>query len=90
MVRLIFVFCPSNTLTGGVFTPALFIGATLGWAVDKSLGTRPWGIVIGFFIGIVVGMYDVFRVMTNMNASTRQDGEKMRGSQQQGDWSDED
>jgi ATP synthase protein I len=65
---------------------AVFVGAGLGWASDKSFGTRPWGIIVGFFVGIVVGMYEVFRVMMSMNAP----GAAQSPSQPQGDWSDED
>ena len=69
---------------------AVFVGTALGWALDKSLGTRPWGIVVGFLLGIVVGMYDVFRVMMTLSAPSPRSGETKTGSEPQGDWSDED
>jgi ATP synthase protein I len=69
---------------------AVGVGVSIGWAADKALGTRPWGIVAGFFVGIAVGMYDVYRVMMSMNAAYRHDGDVKSGSQSQGDWSDED
>jgi ATP synthase protein I len=69
---------------------AVAVGVFIGWAADKGLGTRPWGIVVGFFVGIAVGMYDVFRVMMSMEAANRRESEAKSGSQTQNEWSDED
>jgi ATP synthase protein I len=68
---------------------AVAVGVFVGWAVDKGLGTRPWGIVVGFFVGIAVGMYDVFRVMMSMDAANRRGSQAKSGSQMQGEWSDD-
>jgi len=40
---------------------ALIVGLALGWVADRFLGTRPWGLVLGFFIGAAAGMVSVFR-----------------------------
>ncbi len=69
---------------------AVAAGVFVGWAADKWVGTRPWGIVVGFFVGIAVGMYDVFRVMMSMNAPSRREDATKAASQQHRDWSDED
>ena len=37
--------------------------AGLGWLVDRGLGTKPWGVVIGFFLGVAVGMLRVYRAV---------------------------
>jgi ATP synthase protein I len=45
---------------------AVFVGTGLGWAFDDWLGTRPWGLIIFFFLGIAAGMVNVYRAVTGM------------------------
>ena len=45
---------------------AVFVGTGLGWALDKALGTRPWGIIGFFFLGVAAGMVNVYRAVTGM------------------------
>lgn len=40
---------------------ALVVGLALGWVFDRLLGTRPWGLIVFFFLGIAAGMMNVFR-----------------------------
>lgn len=40
---------------------ALGVGLAIGWGVDRLLGTRPWGLIVFFFIGAAAGMLNVFR-----------------------------
>jgi ATP synthase protein I len=40
---------------------ALIVGLALGWVVDRVFGTRPWGLIIFFFLGVAAGMVNVFR-----------------------------
>ncbi len=40
---------------------ALCVGLGLGWLTDRFLGTRPWGLIVFFFLGIAAGMLNVFR-----------------------------
>jgi ATP synthase protein I len=40
---------------------ALIVGLALGWVVDRFFGTRPWGLIIFFFLGVAAGMVNVFR-----------------------------
>jgi len=40
---------------------ALVVGLAIGWGLDRVLGTRPWGLIVFFFIGAVAGMLNVFR-----------------------------
>jgi ATP synthase protein I len=41
---------------------ALCVGLALGWVADRALGTRPWGLIVFFFLGGAAGMLNVFRV----------------------------
>jgi ATP synthase protein I len=40
---------------------ALGVGIAIGWGIDRVLGTRPWGLIVFFFIGAAAGMLNVFR-----------------------------
>jgi ATP synthase protein I len=64
---------------------AVAAGAFLGWAVDKGLGTRPWGVIIGFFVGIIAGMWEVYRAMMSVNQSAS----TPPLARNQGGWSDD-
>jgi ATP synthase protein I len=39
----------------------LCVGLALGWVFDRVLGTRPWGLIVFFFLGVAAGMLNVFR-----------------------------
>jgi ATP synthase protein I len=40
---------------------ALCVGLALGWVFDRVFGTRPWGLIVFFFLGSAAGMLNVFR-----------------------------
>ena len=43
---------------------AIVVAEFIGWAIDKWLGTRPWGMVVFFFLGVAAGMLNVYRAIT--------------------------
>jgi ATP synthase protein I len=45
---------------------AVFVGFALGWATDRWLGTRPWGLLVFLFLGIGAGMTNVYRVVKGL------------------------
>jgi ATP synthase protein I len=45
---------------------ALCVGGALGWVVDRALGTRPWGLIVFFLLGVAAGMLNVFRTARDM------------------------
>jgi len=45
---------------------AILVATGLGWAFDRWLGTRPWGMIVMFFLGIAAGMVNVWRAVTGM------------------------
>ena len=51
------VAAAAYTLVGGI----ILLGG-IGYAVDEWQGTRPWFLVIGLFLGIVVGFYELVKV----------------------------
>ncbi len=55
---------------------AVVVATGLGWAFDRWLGTRPWGMIVMFFLGVAAGMVNVWRTVTGMGMAVgyRQDG----------------
>ena len=48
---------------------ALCVGLALGWLADRYIGTRPWGLIVGFFLGSAAGVVNVSRAARGMGAS---------------------
>ena len=45
---------------------AVAVGTIIGFILDTTFGTKPWLILIFFFIGVVAGIVNVFRSAKNM------------------------
>ncbi|HUC10564.1 MAG TPA: AtpZ/AtpI family protein [Stellaceae bacterium] len=43
---------------------AVVVSVGVGWAIDRWLGTRPWVMLVMFFLGIAAGMLNVYRAVT--------------------------
>ena len=56
---------------------AIGVATGLGWAIDRWFGTRPWGMVVLFFLGVAAGMLNVYRAVAGISAPVgyRQPGE---------------
>jgi ATP synthase protein I len=50
---------------------AVALGAGVGWLIDRGLGTKPWAVVAGFFLGVAVGMVTVYRAVFGPGMSSR-------------------
>jgi ATP synthase protein I len=48
---------------------AIVVAEFIGWAIDKWFGTRPWGMVVFFFLGVAAGMLNVYRAVTGMGGA---------------------
>lgn len=44
------------------FVLAIVIGAGAGWWIDRTFGTRPWGFLVFFFLGLAAGILNVYRI----------------------------
>lgn len=56
---------------GGQFVAAVVLGGGLGWAIDRWLGTRPFGMLILMVLMFVAAMANVWRSMnTAVNVAT--------------------
>ena len=45
---------------------AVAVGTIIGFIFDKTFGTKPWFILIFFFVGVVAGITNVIRSAENM------------------------
>ena len=45
---------------------AVVVGTIIGFILDKSFGTKPWLILIFFFVGVVAGITNVIRSAKKM------------------------
>jgi ATP synthase protein I len=48
---------------------AIVVAVFIGWAIDKWFGTRPWGMVVFFFLGVAAGMLNVYRAVIGMTGA---------------------
>jgi ATP synthase protein I len=62
---------------------ALCVGLALGWVIDRVFGTRPWGLIAFFFLGMAAGMVNVFRAAKNVGTASGQSPAHGRGRSKQ-------
>lgn len=60
---------------------AVGVATGLGWAIDHWLGTRPWGMIALFFLGVAAGMLNVYRAVAGISTPVgyRRPGEEATG-----------
>ena len=51
---------------GTELVAAVAVGTIIGFILDNWFGTKPWFIIIFFFIGVIAGIMNVIRVANNM------------------------
>ena len=45
---------------------AVVVGTIIGFILDKTFGTKPWLILIFFFVGVIAGIVNVFKSAKKM------------------------
>ena len=51
------------------FLVAIVVATGLGWVFDRALGTRPFAMIVMFFLGVATGMLNVYRAITGQSAA---------------------
>ena len=51
---------------GTEFVAAVGVGTIIGFILDNWFGTKPWLIIIFFFLGAIAGMLNVIKTAKNM------------------------
>ncbi len=44
----------------------IVVGLGLGWFIDRSLGTKPWFMIIFMFLGLAAGVANIVRMAKNL------------------------
>ena len=60
------LFMGSAFRLGTELVAAVVVGTIIGFILDNWFGTKPWFIIIFFFIGVIAGIVNVIRVANNM------------------------
>ena len=59
-------FMGSAFKLGTELVSAVAVGTIIGFILDRTFGTKPWLILIFFFIGVIAGIVNVFRSAKKM------------------------
>lgn len=51
------------------FVVAICVATGLGWAIDRAFGTRPFAMIVLFFLGVAAGMLNVYRAITGQGGA---------------------
>jgi len=46
----------------GELVGGLVGGAFIGWVIDQFAGTRPWGLLVMLFLGVIVAFRNIIRL----------------------------
>ena len=57
---------------GLAFVFALMLGFGAGYWIDMQAGTKPWGSLLGFALGLAAGILNVVRTMQAVSAGERE------------------
>jgi ATP synthase protein I len=69
---------------------AIVVSTGLGWAIDRWFGTRPWGMIVLFFLGVAAGMLNVYRAVTGVRGPVGYRTSDAGAGMPKGKWDDED
>ena len=56
---------------GTEMVAAVVVGTIIGFILDNWFGTKPWLIIIFFFLGAIAGMLNVIKTAKNMQKRTK-------------------
>lgn len=51
---------------GAELVSALIVGLVIGYALDYWLGTKPWFLIVFFFLGAAAGVLNVYRATRSL------------------------
>jgi len=74
---------------GVEFVVAILIATGLGWVIDQWAGTRPWGTIVLFFLGVGAGMVNVYRAVAGIGMAVGYRRNAAGKPPAKDDWDDE-
>jgi ATP synthase protein I len=69
---------------------AVGVASVVGWAIDRWFGTRPWGMIVLFFLGVAAGMLNVYRAVTGVSGPVGYNPPDAGAAVPKDRWDDED
>ena len=48
---------------------AVVVGAGIGWAIDRGLGTQPWALLVLLLLGFGAGLLNVYRAVARIGGA---------------------
>lgn len=54
----------------------IFLGVFVGLWLDEKLNTKPWLVIVGLILGIIVAFYGVYRMLLPLIESKNDKGER--------------
>jgi len=69
---------------------AIVVSTGLGWAIDRWFGTRPWGMIVLFFLGVAAGMLNVYRAVAGVRGPVGYRARDAGTAAAKAQWDDED
>ena len=60
------IFLGNAFKLGTELVAAVIVGTIIGFILDNWFGTKPWFIIIFFFLGVIAGILNVIRVANNI------------------------
>ena len=60
------IFLGNAFKLGTELVAAVIVGTIIGFILDNWFGTKPWLILIFFFVGVIAGILNVIRSAKNM------------------------
>lgn len=58
--------------TAGIeFAASILAGLFVGWWADRRIGTGPWLVILGTFVGAAAGFYNLYRALTTGQSPSR-------------------
>ena len=69
---------------------AIVVSTGLGWAIDRWFGTRPWGMIVLFFLGVAAGMLNVYRSVAGVRGPVGYRSRDAGTAAPKAQWDDED
>ena len=64
---------------GTELAAGLVVGVGSGILIDQWLGTKPWGLLLMFFLGAGAGILNVYRAINGLGYATGYQGTKSAG-----------
>jgi ATP synthase protein I len=65
---------------GSEFVSAVVLGAGIGWALDRALGTNPAFLIAFFLFGVATGVWNVIRLTSPKGASANRNSPLSRAN----------